>query len=49
MEITNMCGQVVIQKNIDNSIMNFELIDKGVYLVSVYSDGQKFFKKLLVD
>jgi hypothetical protein len=49
MEITNIYGQVVLRKDIDNSSLGFELNDKGIYLVSVYSDGQKFFKKLLVD
>lgn len=49
LEITNIYGQLILHKEIEGSDSNFYLEDKGLYMVSVYYDGQKFFKKLLVD
>lgn len=48
-EITNIYGQVIIIKTIDGPTLTFNLEDKGMYLVSVYANNQKFVKKVFMN
>ena len=48
-EISNMYGQVIYRKEIDKNYLEFIIYEKGLYMICVYSNGNKLFQKLLIN
>lgn len=48
-EITNMYGQVIYKKEIYSNLHEFIISEKGMYIVCIYSYGNKLFQKLLIN
>ncbi|MES2619023.1 MAG: T9SS type A sorting domain-containing protein [Bacteroidota bacterium] len=47
--ITNVFGQVILSRNIDNSSEDFTLLNSGIYFITYYSDKLKVTQKIVVN